>query len=218
MALPAGLIYLSLKRTVELMEQTISAVEAMADVVDMRDHYTFEHSRRVAEYSVQLARSMGLSNEEISTIRLAARVHDLGKIGVPDNILFKEGKLTQQEWELMKRHPELGHQILARFPQYQRGKELVLTHHERFDGTGYPNKRDGQHLPIGAQIIAVADSLEAMTSDRPYRKALTMDHVLSEFRKHKGAQWHPAVVEALENLVSQHRLQVSPVVQVALSA
>ncbi|MDO8671515.1 MAG: HD domain-containing protein, partial [Dehalococcoidia bacterium] len=139
MALPAGLIYLSLKRTIELMEQTVSAVETMADVVDMRDHYTFEHSKRVADYAVQIARSMRLPAEEISAIRLAARVHDLGKIGVPDSILLKQSRLTEPEWEVMKRHPEVGHNILSRFPQYQRGKELVLTHHERFDGNGYPN-------------------------------------------------------------------------------
>ncbi|MDO8670647.1 MAG: HD-GYP domain-containing protein, partial [Dehalococcoidia bacterium] len=218
MAVPAGLIYLSLKRTIELMEQTVSAVETMADVVDMRDHYTFEHSKRVADYAVQIARSMKLPAEDISAIRLAARVHDLGKIGVPDSILLKQSKLTQPEWEIMKKHPEVGHDILSRFPQYQRGKELVLTHHERFDGNGYPNGRDGQLLPLGSQIISVADALEAMISDRPYRNAMSLEQAMSEFRKYKGVQWNPMVVETLESLVTQKSLSTSPILRVAFSA
>ncbi len=201
LALPTAIIYLSLKRTLQLLQQTVSAVEAMADTVDMRDCYTFEHSKRVAEYAERIARRMGLPGEEIETIRLVARVHDLGKIGVPDHVLLKPDKLTPEEWRLMERHPEIGCEILARFPEYRQGKELVLAHHERFDGRGYPRGLRGDQIPLGAQIIAVADALDAMTSDRPYRQALTLDQALAELRRGKGVQWHPAVVEALESLV-----------------
>ncbi len=201
LALPTAIIYLSLKRTLQLIEQTVSAVEAMADAVDMRDRYTYEHSKRVAEYAERIARRMGLPGEEIETIRLVARVHDLGKIGVPDHVLLKPDKLTPEEWRLMERHPEIGCEILARFPEYRQGKELVLAHHERFDGRGYPRGLRGDQIPLGAQIIAVADALDAMTSDRPYRQALTLDQALAELRRGKGVQWHPAVVEAAESLL-----------------
>jgi diguanylate cyclase (GGDEF)-like protein len=203
MVAPAGIVYLSLRKmfSLVLVEQTVTAVEAMADIVDMRDAYTFEHSKRVASYAVQIAQRMGLPPEEVETIRLAARVHDLGKIGVPDRILLKPGPLEPAERAQVEKHPEIGYQILARFPEYRHGKELVLTHHERFDGSGYPAGRSGAQLKIGAQIISVADALDAMTSERPYRRALTVQHALAVFGREKGAQWHPEVVQALEMLL-----------------
>ena len=214
MVMPVAPIYVTLQRTAKYLErraedQTVAAVEAMADTVDMRDHYTFEHSKRVARYAVQLAEGMGLSEKEVETIRLAARVHDLGKIGVPDHVLRKPGPLTAEEWELMERHVQIGYDILARFSDFKDCRELVLLHHERADGAGYPNSvnerddPDGYRLLRGAQIIAVADALDAMTSDRPYRSALTLDAAMSEFRLHKGRQWLPEVVDVLEELVAQ---------------
>src|SRR5688572_3259619 len=164
MVLPAAMIYLSTKRYLQLIEQTIGAVEALADTVDRRDPYTFEHSKRVAEYSQRIARAMKLRAEDVEQIRLAARVHDLGKIGVPNHVLHKEGPLTDDEWEVMRDHPEMGYEILAQFPEYKQGRELVRSHHERYDGLGYPQGLTGRHLRMGAQIIAVADTLDAMTS------------------------------------------------------
>ncbi|HEU5318724.1 MAG TPA: HD domain-containing phosphohydrolase, partial [Chloroflexota bacterium] len=131
MVLPAAIIYLSTKRYVQLIEQTIGAVEALADVVDRRDPYTFEHSKRVAEYAQRIARAMKLPGEEVEQIRLAARVHDLGKIGVPNHVLHKEGALSDQEWAVMRNHPDMGYEILAKFPEYRIGRELVRSHHER---------------------------------------------------------------------------------------
>jgi HD-GYP domain-containing protein (c-di-GMP phosphodiesterase class II) len=201
MALPAGVIYLSLKQSVQLIEQTISAVEAMADVVDRRDRYTFEHSQRVAEQAVRIARHLRLPDSEVETIRLAARVHDLGKIGVPDEVLLKPGRLTDEEFAQMKKHPEIGYEILSRFSEYRAGRELVLCHHERRDGAGYPRGLKGDQVPIGAQIISAADAMDAMTSSRPYRSALPVEHALAEMKRGRGVQWSDDVVDALEALL-----------------
>ena len=201
MVLPAAIIYLSTKRYVQLIEQTIGAVEALADTVDRRDPYTFEHSKRVAEYSQRIARAMKLRAEEVEQIRLAARVHDLGKIGVPNHVLHKEGPLTDDEWAVMRDHPEMGYEILARFPEYKEGRELVRSHHERYDGLGYPQGLTGRRLQLGAQIIAVADTLDAMTSDRPYRAGLPVTVALETLRSGMGSQFHPDVVETLERLM-----------------
>src|SRR3989475_13260563 len=154
------------------MEHTIDAGEAMADLADRRDPYPFQHSQSVADHSVRTARRLGLPDREVEVIRLAARVHDLGKIAIPDEVLHKAGRLTAAEFELMKKHPETGAEILAKFPAYRHGRELVLAHHERIDGLGYPRGLVGAAIALGARIIAVADSGDAMTPDRPYRKAL----------------------------------------------
>jgi putative nucleotidyltransferase with HDIG domain len=202
MVLPTWIIYLSTKRNVLLVEQTIDAVEALADVVDRRDPYTFQHSKRVADYAQKIARAMKLPSEQVEQIRLAARVHDLGKIGVPNEVLHKQGRLAPDEWDVMRSHPEMGYEILSKFPEYSDGRELVLAHHERYDGNGYPNALSAKHLSIGAQIIAVADTLDAMTSDRPYRKALPVEEALSALRLGKGTQFNPDVVDAVERLVA----------------
>jgi hypothetical protein len=218
MVMPLAPIYITLQRTVHFLErkldeQTVAAVEAMADTVDMRDHYTFEHSRRVARYAVQIAEHMGLPAKEVETIRLAARVHDLGKIGVPDHILRKPGPLTPEEWVLMERHVQIGYDILSLFADYRECRELVLLHHEHCDGSGYPNaagtvaETQRSRRLLGAQIIAVADALDAMTSDRPYRQALPLEEAMREFRRLKGTQWLPAVVDALEALVASPEQQ-----------
>lgn len=196
MMIPVAAIQLALTRSVQLMAQTIAAVEAMADVVDRRDPYTFQHSHSVADHAVRTARRLRLPDREVELIRLAARVHDLGKIAVPDAVLHKHGRLTQAEFELMKKHPETGAEILAKFSEYRRGRELVLAHHERMDGLGYPRGLQAPAIPLGARIIAVADSWDAMTSDRPYREALEADVALAELLRGRGVQWDPAVVDA----------------------
>jgi putative nucleotidyltransferase with HDIG domain len=196
MMIPVGAIQVALTRSIQLMEQTIDAVEAMADVVDRRDRYTYQHSQSVADHAVRTARRLGLPDREVEVIRLAARVHDLGKISIPDEILHKQGRLTPAEFELMKKHPETGVEILAKFPAYRHGRELVLAHHERIDGLGYPRGLAGAAIALGARIIAVADSWDAMTSDRPYRKALEAEVALAELLRGRGTQWDPSVVDA----------------------
>ncbi len=209
MVIPGGVVYLATKRAVELNEQTIRAVEAMADMVDKRDRYTAEHSRRVAANASMIAPAMGLSAEDVATIRLAARVHDLGKIALPDSVLRKEGKLTAEEFALMKEHPRHGYEILARFPQYRKGREMVLAHHERVDGRGYPRGVPGDRIPLGAQIIAVADALDAMTSDRPYRAAYPLHQAMTELRLGRGTQWSAAVVDTLDRLLKNEGHELS---------
>jgi putative nucleotidyltransferase with HDIG domain len=196
MMVPIAAIQLALTRSMQLMEQTIAAVESMADVVDRRDPYTFQHSQSVADHAVRTARQLQLPDKEVELIRLAARVHDLGKIEVPDEVLHKQGRLSEAEFELMKKHPATGAEILAKFPEYKRGRELVLAHHERMDGLGYPRGLAGATIALGARIIAVADSWDAMTSDRPYRKALDAQVALAELLRGRGTQWDPQVVDA----------------------
>jgi putative nucleotidyltransferase with HDIG domain len=196
MMVPIAAIQLALARSMQLLEQTIAAVESMADVVDRRDPYTFQHSQSVADHAVRTARRLHLPDREVELIRLAARVHDLGKIEVPDEVLHKQGRLSEAEFELMKKHPATGAEILAKFPEYKRGRELVLAHHERIDGLGYPRGLAGAAIALGARIIAVADSWDAMTSDRPYRKALHAEVALAELLRGRGTQWDPQVVDA----------------------
>jgi len=201
MVVPTAVVYLSTKRAVMLNQQTIEAVEAMADMVDLRDHYTADHSKRVAANAATIAAAMGMKPDAVVTLRLAARVHDLGKIGLPDSILRKPGKLSPDEFALMREHPRRGHEILAKFPQYHQGRDIVLWHHERFDGNGYPNGLSGDRIPIGAQIVAVADALDAMTSERPYRPALPLHQAMTELRLGRATQWSPAVVDTVERLL-----------------
>ena len=196
MMIPVAAIQVALTRSVQLMEQTIDAVEAMADVVDRRDPYTFQHSQSVADHAVRTARRLGLPDREVEMIRLAARVHDLGKIEIPDDILHKQGRLSPAEFELMKKHPQTGAEILSKFPAYRHGRELVLAHHERIDGLGYPRGLAGAAIAFGARVIAVADSWDAMTSDRPYRKALDAEVALAELLRGRGTQWDANVVDA----------------------
>jgi len=195
MLAPLAGLQLAMKRAVQMRDQTIAAVESMADVVDRRDPYTGQHSKSVAEHSVRIARQMHLPESEVELIRLAARVHDLGKIAVPDEVLHKQGRLTEEEFAIMKQHPATGAEILAKFPEYRRGRELVLAHHERIDGRGYPRGLAGDAIPLGARVIAVADSWDAMTSDRPYRTALHPHVAMAELLRGRGTQWDAEVVE-----------------------
>jgi HD-GYP domain-containing protein (c-di-GMP phosphodiesterase class II) len=209
MVLPTAVVYLSTKRAVILDQQTIEAVEALADTVDMRDRYTADHSKRVAANAAAIAQAMGMRSEDVATLRLAARVHDLGKVGLPDTILLKEGKLSPEEFDVMKEHPRRGHEILARFPQYRKGRAIVLAHHERFDGKGYPVGLVADRIPVGAQIVAVADALDAMTSDRPYRAALPLHQAMTELRLGRGTQWSPTVVDTVDKLVTVTKRELS---------
>jgi hypothetical protein len=203
MVIPVALIYISFRNNSLLRFQTKEAVEALADTIDMRDPYTFQHSQRVARYARELAVKMGLSEDVVDTIESAARVHDLGKIGVDTSILAKPAALSEAEWAKMRKHPEIGASIVGRFPFFRSGQELILHHHERYDGQGYPQGLKGDSIPVGARVIAVADAFDAMTTDRPYRRALPPRSVLQELEQHKGDQWDPQVVEVLTRILRQ---------------
>jgi HD-GYP domain-containing protein (c-di-GMP phosphodiesterase class II) len=193
---PAVLVYHSLRQRVEMGKDAMRAMERMADEVDRRDPYTFNHSQRVAIYTHAIGRKLGFSVSDIALLELAAKVHDIGKIRVPDSILLKPGRLTTEERRVMETHPRLGFDILKPFADYAKVLDLVLTHHERYDGKGYPNRTFGRGLLLIAQVIPVADSLDAMTSARAYRGARSWDSAFEELRRGAGTQWSPQVVEA----------------------
>jgi response regulator RpfG family c-di-GMP phosphodiesterase len=171
-------------------------LEALVMALDAREHETSAHSQRVREYTLTLARQFGLSREDFVQLGRGALLHDVGKIGVRDSILLKPGKLTAAEWVEMKKHPRIGYEILQNIDFLSPAAEIVLCHQERWDGRGYPNGLNGTGIPIGARIFAVVDTLDAMTSDRPYRKALSFDIALEEIRSGAGTQFDPNVVEA----------------------
>jgi putative nucleotidyltransferase with HDIG domain len=189
-----------LERAVRLRRETIAAVERMAELVDRRDPYTADHSRRVATYSVAIGRELGMDSNEIELLRLAAMVHDIGKIEIPDSVLLKDGRLTPAEKAIMNEHPRRGYELLREFSDYARVRELVLTHHERFDGRGYPSGIRASSLPMIAQVIPVADSLDAMTSARPYRAALPWRVALDELARGRRSQWNPDAIDAAVNV------------------
>jgi putative nucleotidyltransferase with HDIG domain len=201
----AFLVYRSQVHRIELKHESVLAMERMADEVDRRDPYTYQHSQRVARYSREIAKKLGLGLAEVELIELAAKVHDIGKIGLPDSILLKPGKLTTGERREMETHPRLGFQILRPFSEYAKVLDLVLAHHERYDGLGYPNGTVGRRLLLIAQVIPVADSFDAMTSNRAYRAAKSWDEASEELRRGSGSQWNPKVVEAAVAVLQQER-------------
>ncbi len=180
----------------ELREVFYGTAQALAETIEKRDPYTGGHTKRVMNYSIAIGKAMGLSKKEIENLRLAAILHDVGKIGVRDNILLKEDRLDPEELEKMNMHPQYGADILNHVKKLRDIIPGVRGHHERIDGKGYPdNLRDGD-IPSIARIIAVADTFDAMTTDRPYRKAMSSETALEELRKNSGIQFDKDVVEA----------------------
>ena len=195
--IPVGMVYLSLMNSIRIRDLTKKAVIQMADIIDSRDPYTAEHSKRVAEMSRKIANAMNLEYEEVERIVTAARVHDLGKLAVDIVVLEKQGKLSDSDWDKIKQHPVLGAEILKNFPNFKDGTQYVRYHHERWDGKGYPEGLKGKDIPLGARIIAVADSYDAMSIARPYRGPLPIEKVWRIFKEGAGTQWDPEVVDAL---------------------
>ncbi len=192
-ALPVAVAHTTTQAIYRLERETVDAVTALADAIDYRDPYTAQHSVRVADISRRLAQRLGLSREQIDEITLAARVHDLGKIGIPNDILLKNGKLTAEEMAVMQTHPRIGAEVLQKYRNFQRALPIVLHHHERYDGKGYPDGLCSHDIPLGAQIIAHADAFDAMISDRPYRKGLRPDMALQRVSEATGTQFDPVV-------------------------
>jgi len=171
-------------------------LQALVGAVDVRDNETAGHSERVMAYAVEIATAMGCGKKQLNTIARGALLHDIGKIGTPDSILMKAGPLTAEERLLMETHVSVGYCLLSRIAFLADEAEIVLTHHERFDGSGYPHGLSGADIPLGARIFAVADTLDAMTSDRPYRRALTFAAAREEIIRESGKQFDPEVVSA----------------------
>ena len=184
----------------QLLEQLEASYEstlrALVTALDFRDNETQGHSLRVVEYAVVVGKEMGLTEDELVWIRRGAILHDVGKIGIPDAILRKPGKLDRDEWEEMQRHPQMGYDMLRDIPFLKPALDIVLAHQERFDGNGYPNGLKGTEIPLGARIFAVVDTFDAMTSDRPYRAALSIEEACAEIARCAGTQFDPSVSEA----------------------
>lgn len=194
--LPMLLIVRSLRAATRLREETKQAVFELADLIDKRDAYTHGHSQRVAVYAERLARHMRLPESQIELVALAARVHDIGKVATPDEVLRKPGPLDAREVEVMRSHARDGETLLAKVPGFWEGAALVGAHHERVDAAGYPHGSAAYEIPIEAEIIAVADAFDAMTTDRPYRSALGWSEVRAELEHGRGTQWDARVVDS----------------------
>ena len=180
-------------------EELLSAtVEVLADTLGLRDGETRDHCTRVVELAARLGRRLGLSDEEMRELAYAALVHDIGKVGVPDAILYKPGPLDELEAELLHEHSGWGAELVDRIPGLEHVAEIVRHHHERYDGGGYPDGLEADESPLESRILAVADAYVAMNEDRPYRRALSPTGVARELRRGRESQFDPVVVDALE--------------------
>jgi putative nucleotidyltransferase with HDIG domain len=187
-----------------LLEQSaLEAVESLNATVDAKDPYTAGHSQRVQRIAVALGEELGLEREQLDVLRFAGLFHDIGKIGVPDAILTKPDRLTELEFEIVKRHPEDGARIVGRLHQLHSAVPAVLHHHERWDGHGYPHGLRGEGIPLEAAIVGLADAVDAMTTDRPYSAARSLEDATEEVVRNRGTQFAPAVVDAFVTLVER---------------
>jgi putative nucleotidyltransferase with HDIG domain len=181
---------------------------ALVAALDAREHETSDHSQRVVRYTSAIARALGFSGSELAIIARGALLHDIGKIGVPDAILLKPGPLTPGEWEEMRKHPDIGFQIVQGIPFLDSASDIVLSHQERFDGGGYPRALTGKEIHIGARIFAIADTFDAITSDRPYRKGVSFDQARAEIVRCSASQFDPECVSAFCTLSNERLLEL----------
>lgn len=204
-----GQLRVANQRTEQAHDETL---EGLSAALDLRHNETAGHSRRVTHYCLEIAKALGCSSEQLKTITRGACLHDIGKIGIPDAILLKPGKLTEEERVIMETHVRIGYELVRSIAFLADSAEIVLTHHERYDGTGYPQGLRGDEIPLSARIFAVADSLDAMTSDRPYRPALLYSAAREEITRESGRQFDPKVVTGFlaipEEVLEAARLDV----------
>ncbi len=187
----------------ELEELSMGTIRALADALDAKCDYTAGHSLRVSRISMLIGKTMGLPFEDLRDIELGGILHDIGKIGVPESILWKPAQLTPDEREVMRKHPSISAQIIGELRGLRRAREYVKHHHEYFDGNGYPDGLAGDAIPVGARIILVSDAYDAMTTDRPYRKAIGHERAVKELEAGRGTQFDPVVVDALMKLLEE---------------
>ena len=169
-------------------------------VLGFRRYETMQHSMRVAAYAVLLGQAYGLAPPQLRSLRLGALLHDIGKIAIPRNVLLKPAALNDKEWEVMRTHPRIGYQLLAELPAMQEAVQVVYSHHERYDGNGYPRGLKGEEIPIVARLFSIVDTVDAITCDRPYRKAAPFEKACEELRKGRGTQYDPQVVDTFLTL------------------
>jgi putative nucleotidyltransferase with HDIG domain/PAS domain S-box-containing protein len=179
----------------------LSTIETLAQLVDARDAYTGEHSKNVSNYVTKMCDKLNLNDKEKREIEIAASFHDIGKIGIKDNILNKEGKLTDDEYNTMKLHPTIGWRIIRKIEDFDNISEIIKHHHERWDGKGYPDGISGNDIPLGSQIIAIADTYDAVTSNRIYRKQLSKETGLKILNEEKQKQFNPRLVDVFIKII-----------------
>lgn len=192
-------------------EETLrNLIETISSIIDARDNATFGHSRQVARYAVTLGRELSLPAVELAMLHTAALLHDLGKVGIPEAILHKPGRLTAEEYAIVKEHASLGEQILQEVPQLGRVARMVGEHHERYDGGGYPAGKAAEEISIGGRILAVADALDSILTDRPYSKGRPLDWALAELDRCTWSQFDPEVMAALHRIVEREGADYFP--------
>lgn len=189
-----------------LEDSYLSTIIALSAAVEARDSYTVGHMHHISEYSTAIAKELGLSNEEIADIRIAGLLHDLGKIGIPDNILLKPEKLSEAEYDIMKSHPAVGVKIVESIESLKNSSVIIGSHQERYDGKGYPKGLEGTDIPLGARILAVADAFDAMTTNRPYRKAMSYKGAFEEIKRCSGTQFDPEVARCFTKVLKNRGL------------
>jgi putative nucleotidyltransferase with HDIG domain len=191
-------LYESMKR------DQISIIRALSSTVDAKDHFTLGHSQKVSEYSLKIAEAMGLPERDVENIKYAALLHDIGKIAIPDDIIKKPTKLTPEEFEKVRKHPVIGAMIIKEIESLAPMVPIILHHHERYDGKGYPDGIKGDAIPLGARIVHVTDAYDTMVSARAYRDMIPQELAVSELRKNAGTQFDPAVVEAFITILRKN--------------
>lgn len=188
---------------VEISQAYDATLEGWSRMLDMRDHVTEKHTHRVTELTVALAKKMGFPESDLGHVRRGALLHDIGKMGIPDSILQKPGPLTDTEWAIMRTHPEKAHKILSRIQYLLPAVDIPYCHHEKWDGTGYPRRLKGEEIPLSARIFAVVDVFDALTSDRPYRKAWEKEKALAYIREQSGRYFFPEAVRVFCEMVEE---------------
>jgi HD-GYP domain-containing protein (c-di-GMP phosphodiesterase class II) len=197
----------------QLRQLRSASICAMNQLLDLKDLNTGVHSTRLAEWTVRVAEQLGVPSSQLSDIEAAAILHDIGKIGIPDSILNKPGKLTPEEREKMKKHSEYGWAILRGIPTFQQTSLLVLHHHERIDGKGYPSGLKGEETPLGSRIVCIVDSFDAMISDRSYRKGLPVEEAIRRLRADSGTQFDAEIVELFTRFAMNDLSDVSQIAE-----
>lgn len=201
-----------LSNTLEKLEKAyLDSIETLRYTVEAKDPYTKGHSDRVSSYSVVIGKYLGLSEEDLKVLKIGGLFHDIGKIGIPDSILLKEAKLTDDEYSEIKNHPSIGAHILCNAEVFKDIIPIVKHHHERFDGRGYPGKLQGQEIPYLARITAVADTFDAMTSKRTYRDSLPLDVVKAEIERCSGTQFDPEIAKVFLDILENHYEEIEKI-------
>jgi putative nucleotidyltransferase with HDIG domain len=197
------------ERTRQLASLQVGLLSTVLQTLSMRDAMTARHSAAVARYAREVARLLGLDEREQDLIHTAGLLHDIGKFILPDSVLFADRKLTDEEWELIKLHPEQGAKLVERIEGYGPVAEIVLHHHERYGGGGYPTGIAGERIPLGSRIISVADTYDVMTARDSYRQPVSSEAALAELRRVAGSQLDPQIVDAFQRMIRDHHVQFS---------